>query len=160
MTDHIPPDLIPAVSLPDREQAARWRPTTPLARRPLPLLALAEKRTGDAVYGLSTMDSGGRITDRTIVNALGWQAASRFSLHLHGKLVCLESDDTGIFKVRQNLALHLPVAAQRWCELTAGCRVLLAAYPQGGLLVVHPPVVLDEAIGRIHAQALAGDGDG
>jgi hypothetical protein len=67
MGDQIAPDLIPAVSLPDREQAAQWRAPTPLAHRPLPLLALAEMRAVDAVYGLSKMDCGGRIPDRTIV---------------------------------------------------------------------------------------------
>jgi len=159
MSEPLQPEVIPAISLPDREQAAPWRPTSPLVRRPLPLIALAEKRIGDAVYGLSTVDCNGRIADRAILAALGWDGGSRLSIHVYDGLVLLETDSRGISKVRHTMVLHLPVAARRWCNLKTGTRVLLAAYPQGGLLVVHPPAVLDAAIEHVHAQAIGGDPD-
>jgi hypothetical protein len=34
--------------------------------------------------------------------------------------------------------------------------VLLAGYPQGALLVVHPPAALDAVVDRVHAEALGG----
>jgi hypothetical protein len=39
MSGPLQPEVIPAISLPDREQAAPWRPTTPLTRQSLPLIA-------------------------------------------------------------------------------------------------------------------------
>jgi hypothetical protein len=74
-------------------------------------------------------------------------------------LITVVADDGGVFRVSTQRFLHLPVAVRRWCELAAGDRVLLAAYPEGGLLVVHPPTVLDAVVDRVHAQALKVGGD-
>jgi hypothetical protein len=51
----------------------------------------------------------------------------------------------------------VPVAARRWCDLSSGDRVLLAAYPDGGLLLVHPPAVLDQVVAHVFEAAWGGD---
>jgi hypothetical protein len=119
-------------------------------------MALSEKRAGSAVYGLSTLDGGGRVADRVIMAALGWEPGKRLDVRVSRGLIAVFADDRGIFRIAERRFLHLPVAARRWCELTAGDRVLLAAYPLGGLLVVHPPGALDVVVDRIHAEALGG----
>ena len=159
VTESSSPAVVPPVSLPDRAQPQRWDPPArTLARAPLPLMGLASKRAGTAVYGLSTLDAGGRVADRAVLVALGWAAGERLDIRAGGGLIAVCADARGIFRVTRQCFLRLPVAARRWCELAAGDRVLLAAYPQGGLLVVHPPAVLDAVVGRVHAEVL-GVGD-
>ncbi|GGM67957.1 hypothetical protein GCM10011608_61480 [Micromonospora sonchi] len=48
------------------------------------------------------------------------------------------------------------MAVRQWCGLTAGDRVLLAASPADGLLVVHPPAALDAMVVAVHADVLGG----
>jgi hypothetical protein len=151
--------IVPPVPLPGRAEPRRWDPpVNMLVRPPLPLMRLAAKRTGTAIYGLSTLDVGGRVADRTVLGALGWGPGERLDIRVSGGLIAVCADARGIFRVTRQRFLRLPVAARRWCDLGAGDRVLLAGYPQGGLLVVHPPAVLDAVVDQVHAELL-GVGD-
>ena len=62
----------------------------------------------------------------------------------------------GVFTVTGQGHLHLPAAVRHWCGLTAGDRVLLAANPADGLLVLHPPAALDAMVVAVHADVLGG----
>jgi bifunctional DNA-binding transcriptional regulator/antitoxin component of YhaV-PrlF toxin-antitoxin module len=63
----------------------------------------------------------------------------------------------GVFSVTGQGHVRLPATVRRWCGLATGDRVLLAAEPARGLLVVHPPAALDAMIGQFQAAVLAGD---
>jgi hypothetical protein len=52
--------------------------------------------------------------------------------------------------------VRLPVPARRGCGIEPGNRVLLAADPAIGLLVVHPLASLDAMVAGRHAAALDG----
>jgi bifunctional DNA-binding transcriptional regulator/antitoxin component of YhaV-PrlF toxin-antitoxin module len=67
--------------------------------------------------------------------------------------------DHGVFGVDKRGRFHLPAAARNRCRLSTGDRLLLAAYPDGGLLVVHAPAALDEVVDRVYAEALKGERD-
>jgi hypothetical protein len=159
MTGATPGPVVPPVTLAGGVEPPRWRRAAIAARRPLPLLALVEQRAGAAVYGMSTVDPGGRIADRAIMAALGWVAGERLDIRAAAGLIAVVADARGVFRITPHRFLHLPVAARRWCRLAAGDRVLLAAYPQTGLLVVHAPAVLDAVVNRVHAAALGGSDD-
>jgi hypothetical protein len=109
---------------------------------------------GDAVYGLSTLDTGGRTADRAIMAALAWAGGQRLDIWASGGLVVVCADTRCVFRMNTQQFLHPPVAARRWCQLAAGDRMLLAGSPQGGLLVVHPPAVLDAVVNGVHAEAV------
>ena len=51
--------------------------------------------------------------------------------------------------------LRLPGTVRHWCGLVPGDRVLVAADPDQGLLVVHLPAALDTTVGQFHAVAAA-----
>jgi hypothetical protein len=53
----------------------------------------------------------------------------------------------------------LPAPVRRRCGLHPGNRVLLAADPEHGVLVVHPLSALDTMITAYHTALLGGDGD-
>ncbi|WP_143234475.1 AbrB/MazE/SpoVT family DNA-binding domain-containing protein [Paractinoplanes atraurantiacus] len=159
MTDHTPPAVIPPVIPTRRTEAPSWNQRGALAARPpLPLLKLSTKRIGTAVYGLCTLDAGGRIADKAILTALGWEPQQRLEIRVSRGLVGIYADSRGIFTVKSNRLLYLPLAARRWCELGAGSRVLLAAYPEGGLLLVHPPTVLDEVVAQVFDSVWGAEG--
>jgi bifunctional DNA-binding transcriptional regulator/antitoxin component of YhaV-PrlF toxin-antitoxin module len=64
------------------------------------------------------------------------------------------ADRHGAFAVTGRGHLRIPAAVRHWCGLHAGDRVLLAAEPGAGLLVLHPPAALDAVV----AQAWPMDG--
>nr|WP_255645794.1 hypothetical protein [Actinoplanes polyasparticus] len=132
----------------------------PVTRTTLTLLHLPAKRTGSAIYGLSTLDAGGRIADRAIMQALGWTPQQRLDIRVSRGLIGVFADERGVFRVSSQRFLHLPVAARRWCDLAAGSRVLLAAYPEGGLLLVYPPAVLDDVVAQVFDAVWGSDVDG
>ena len=149
------PSVIPAVAMSDRPEVPRWRPPArPVARRPLPLAKLSEGRAGSATYGLSTLDTSGRIADRQVMQALTWTAGCRLDIRESEGLAVVAADDSGVFRVTGKGYVHLPATVRHWCRLEQGDRVLLAAYPSAGVLVVHTPAALDALIDAIHAKAL------
>ena len=66
-------------------------------------------------------------------------------------------DRQGVFRLTGQGHLRLPATVRHWCALLPGDRVLLAANPGQGRLVVHPPAALDAMITQFHACVLGGD---
>ena len=151
--------IIAPVPLSDRSAVGRQRSAGPAAkRRPLPLAAMAiTPREGDVVYGLVTLDFSGRIADRALIAAMGWEPGTRLGIRETEGLVVVAADDHGVFTVTRQRYLQLPAVVRQWCDLRAGDRVLLAGYPSWGVLVVHPPASLDAMIAQTHGRVLGGD---
>ncbi|MFJ5599902.1 AbrB/MazE/SpoVT family DNA-binding domain-containing protein [Micromonospora parva] len=117
---------------------------------------LPTPRAGTLVYGLAATDNSGRIADRTVIRALGWGPGTRLHIRETSGVIVVRLDRQGVFTVTGQGHLHLPAAVRHWCGLTAGDRVLLAANPADGLLVVHPPAALDAMVVAVHADLLGG----
>ncbi|WP_444948128.1 AbrB/MazE/SpoVT family DNA-binding domain-containing protein [Micromonospora ureilytica] len=108
------------------------------------------------VYGLAAIDTSGRIADRAVIRALGWAPGTRLHIREGSEVIVVRRDQQGVFTVSGQGHLRLPAAVRHWCGLTAGDRVLLAASPPEGLLVVHPPAALDAMVVAAHAGVLGG----
>ena len=159
MTELSPSAVVPPVIPSSLGDAPSWNQRGALsARAPLPLVNLSTKRVGTTIYGLCTLDAGGRIMDRSIMGALDWEPDKRLDIRVSRGLIAVFADSRGLFRVKTHRCVYLPVAARRWCDLMAGSRVLLAAYPEGGLLLVHPPAVLDDIVDQVFAAAWGADG--
>jgi bifunctional DNA-binding transcriptional regulator/antitoxin component of YhaV-PrlF toxin-antitoxin module len=91
------------------------------------------------------------------MRALGWEPGGRLDVRESGGLILVTADRQGVFGLTRQGHLRLPVAIRRWCGLATGDRVLLAAEPGDGLLVVHPLAALDAMITQFHAAVLGGD---
>ncbi|MFI7645198.1 AbrB/MazE/SpoVT family DNA-binding domain-containing protein [Micromonospora sp. NPDC049460] len=124
----------------------------------MPLPRLVARRAASTVYGLVTLDSRGRVADRTAMRALGWAPGRRLDIREHRGLIIVAADQQGVFAVTKEGHLRLPAVVRHWCGLTAGDRVFLAADPDASRLVVHPPAALDAMIAQAHAAAFSGDG--
>jgi hypothetical protein len=103
-------------------------PVPPQHRRPpLPFGPLPPVTTNATVCGAATMDCNGRIVEAAVIRALEWVPGTRLDMRVHGGLVLITADPTGVFRIRQPFHLRLPAAVRHWCGLHAGDRVLLTA---------------------------------
>ncbi|WP_446219985.1 hypothetical protein [Micromonospora sp. IBHARD004] len=129
------------------------------SRRPLPVPALesGSPRATDAVYALSAVDKSGRVADRSIVRVLGWGPGTRLDIREQAGIIVARPAVDGVHCVGDRGHLHLPLAVRRWCRLTAGDRVLLAAAPAAGVLVAYPLAVLDRLLADVHAAVAGGE---
>jgi hypothetical protein len=109
------------------------------------------------VYGLAVAAGHGRVADRAILRALRWPPGTRLDIRESHGLVLVLADPRGVFSVSGQGQLHLPATVRHWTRLSPGDRVLLVADPVDGLLVVHPPAMLDVMVAEVHATALRGD---
>jgi len=123
----------------------------------LPVPRLAALRDRSMVYGTAAVDCNGRVAEATVIGALGWAPGTRLNICESGGLVLVTADRQGVFAMTSQGHLRLPATVRHWCGLAAGDRVLLAADPAQGLLVVHPPAALDVMIVQFHAGVLGGD---
>ncbi|MFY1702982.1 hypothetical protein ACN28G_14745 [Micromonospora sp. WMMA1923] len=149
--------VIPPVALPGQRAGTRSSGGRALQRPPLPLSVVPPERVGRLVYGMAAVDASGRIGDRMMNGVLGWSAGTRLQAAEGGGMIVVRAARCGSFAVTAGGHLHLPAALRHWCGLRSGDRVLLAADPVDGLLVVHPPVVLDTVLAEVHAAVLGGD---
>ncbi len=129
------------------------------ARRPLPVPALNDAgslRAADTAYALSAVDKSGRVADRSIVRALGWMPGTRLDIREQAGIIVARQAPDAVHCIDDRGHLHLPLAVRRWCHLTAGDRVLVAAHRATGVLVAHPLAVLNELLAGVHAAAAGG----
>jgi hypothetical protein len=111
----------------------------------------------DTVYALSAVDKSGRVADRSIVRVLGWVPGTRLDIREQAGVIVAWAAADGVHCIDDRGHMHVPLAVRRWCRLTAGDRVLLAADRATGVLVAHPVAVLDRLLADVHA-AVAGGG--
>jgi hypothetical protein len=128
-------------------------------RRPLPVPALDSRssRVTDTVYALSAVDKSGRVADRSIVRVLGWVPGTRLDIREQAGIIVACAAADGVHCIGDRGHLHLPLAVRRWCRLTAGDRVLLAADCATSVLVAHPLAVLDRLLAGVHPAMAGGE---
>jgi hypothetical protein len=146
----IPPRL--AGPLSDRIRSAN-RGRLPLVELP-PLPQSSSLR-----YGMGKIDSDGRVSNSSIITALGWSEGDRLHMALLGQSVVVHREPTGAFRLGRKPYLVLPVTVRRRSGLGPGQQVLLAADPNYDMLVVHPQAALDAMITAYHASLSTGGGD-
>ncbi|MFC0526055.1 AbrB/MazE/SpoVT family DNA-binding domain-containing protein [Phytohabitans kaempferiae] len=146
----VSPVVPPAVA--DARQAGQVN-----GRRALPVAQLAPVAGRSPVCGMAAIDCNGRITESTVIPALGWAPGTCVDIRVCGGLVLVTADPHAVFRVTQPGQVRLPAAVRQWYGLTSGSRVLLVADPAAGRLVVHPPAALHTMITEFHAAVLGGE---
>jgi len=147
-TPLIAPLIPPRVRPGGREHG---RPGT--ARR-LPLAAAPDVPAvpDDVVYGTGRIDQSGRVADRAMTSALGWQPGDRLTLTAAAGVVIARRDPDGMITMPARPYLVIPAALRRRCGLRPGDRVLLAVFPARDSLAAYSFAVVDQAL-RAHAPA-------
>jgi hypothetical protein len=112
---------------------------------------LEQPRAGSLVYGMGRLDSDGRLSNRSTIDALGWTAGDCLSIALVDGSVVAHRDPSGAFVMGTKPYLVLPAALRRRTGLGVRDLVLVAADPNHDVLVVHPLAALDVMITTYHA---------
>jgi hypothetical protein len=145
-------DVVAALSLP----TLGIRSTE--AVRPLPLTELHQlPHETSMLYGIGRMDASGRISDRHIVQALGWDPGHRLQVALIARGIVIRSSTNGPITVPQTQRLAIPLVARHHCNIRAGDNLLLAAAPDHGIVIVHSAAALDDMIVQYHAPSVLAD---
>lgn len=158
VTDPVIKPVVPSTT-PVRQdsQPAVGRPGATGPRRALPLPAVPAPRERGLVYGLAAVDARGRVADQAVLRALGWAPGTRLAIRETRCLLIIQTDARGVFKITRQGHLRLPAPVRHCSSLLPGDRVLLTAEPARGVLIVHPPAVIDDMIAHCHATRLDGD---
>ena len=148
--------IIPALVHPVRDTVASVARSGEISGLPLPRLAtLPHERP--MLYGMATLDRGGRIGDRRIMRALGWRPDEHLDVTLVDEVMLIRPHHDGRFRVPPGLLAVIPAPVRHWCALSPGDRVLLAADLERGVLVVHTTTTLDRLVLAHHATVFGGD---
>lgn len=151
MIDDTLAPVIPFYSPPgagSRSRGAQPQRTGPA----LPMANLEPPRKSRAVYGIRAVDTNGRVADKSVLCALGWCPGDNLTWRVNGGLIVIARPGYGKRGVTKYGHLWLPAEQRRATRIRLGDRVLLAADPDQGLLVVYPPHVLDEMAARRFAE--------
>jgi hypothetical protein len=124
-------------------------PATPA--RPLPLVT-PDRLPSDAsmLYEIGQVDVSGRVSSRDIVAALSWQPRDRLELLLSAGAIVLRTSAGGLLQVPRRPCIMIPASARHRRAIKPGDRVLIAAAPDYGTVIIYPMSVLDDMIVRYH----------
>ncbi|CAM3413515.1 AbrB/MazE/SpoVT family DNA-binding domain-containing protein [Kibdelosporangium persicum] len=100
----------------------------------------------DVIYGMGRIDASGRIADRGVTRALGWQIGDRLTLTGTPRKVVARRDPAGMLALGHKPYVAIPAALRARCGLSTGDRVLLAAMPGDDVLTVYPLSTVHQAI--------------
>ena len=154
MTAPLIAPLIPPRARPGGREHGRAAP----ARR-LPMAAAPEVPAvpSDMVYGTGRIDESGRVADRAMIGAVGWQPGDRLTFTAAAGVVVARRDPGGMVTMPAKPYLVIPAALRRRCGLQAGDHVLLAASPGEDTVTAYSLAVVDQAL-RAHAPVPGGEG--
>ena len=151
------PPLLPRLAKQDWEGEHRKpRRSGQTKRPPLSLPQLPEPFHRDVVFGMSSLDCGGRITAGTTITKLRWSPGDRIRFSVREGLIVAMVDPLGHRDLGKHGSLLLPVEVRRACRLQAGDRILLAALPTQQRLILHPPATLATLTAALHDTATGG----
>jgi bifunctional DNA-binding transcriptional regulator/antitoxin component of YhaV-PrlF toxin-antitoxin module len=101
------------------------------------------------LYGFGRIDASGRIADRFITSALGWQAGDRLTITAAAGVVRARRDPAGQVTMPSRPYVTVPAALRRRCGLRPGDRVLMAVFLAEDAVAAYSFAVVDQAL-RTH----------
>jgi hypothetical protein len=126
-------------------------PAAVVVAPPLPVGKLGGVlRDGSMHYRIATLDHRGRAADASIVRALDWHPGIRLDIQAVSETIVIRAHAEGLFTLARRGHIPIPAAIRHWCSLATGDRVLLAAAPDLGVLIVHTPAALDAMVLAYH----------
>jgi hypothetical protein len=109
------------------------------------------------VYAVAAVDCNGRVGERGVIQAMGWAAATVLDLRVRENLIVVQPDQRGAQVLGLSGYLRLPAPIRHRCRLVPGARLLLAADPTAGVMVIYPPAVLDAMVCAFQAGVLGAE---
>jgi len=117
----------------------------------LPVAALIDRAPRTATfYAVTTVDSRGRLADRSPLRVLGWPPLSRVSIDtVRGELIIIRRCD-GPDTITGQGHVRLPARIRHLCRLEPCERLLVAAFPTHDVLALYTDAALDAMLLGYH----------
>lgn len=112
-------------------------------------------------YTVTTMDVWGRISDRSLIQLLGWLPGHPVALRLAADVI-LVSSQPGAETITNQGHLRLPAPLRHACRLNAGDHLLLGAFPECDLLVAYTRATVEGMVLNYHryvSRKMRGEND-
>lgn len=134
-------------------------PPEPPSRR-VPRLAVAPAAPGgehfELLLAMAKVDHSGRVGDRVVLGALGWQPGDRHDVRMIRHGAELYRSPAGRFHVDSRGNVFLPAATRALLSIQGRDRVVLVACAGAGTLRVHPVVVATALLAEFYQHPAGG----
>jgi hypothetical protein len=108
-------------------------------------------------YTVTPIDARGRLADRSPIRALGWRPGQPITITvLQQAIIVTTHTDAAEFITRQG-HLRLPARIRHRCHLNPADRLLVAAAPTPGVLVIYTMALLESILQAHHAATSPGE---
>ena len=133
--------------------ASREEPTcTTGAGLPLPPLS-APAPSPSLYFTVTPVDVRGRLADRSPIRALDWQPGQPITITVLQQTIIVTSQAGGAESITGQGHLRLPAGIRHAFRLNSGDRLLVAAAPTAGVLVVYTMAMLESMLLDHHATS-------
>ena len=117
------------------------------AALPLPQLDDRPKSPLPAVHvAVSTMDSCGRVADRSALRYLGWRSGTRIDFAILDGIVTVTEQQSGPYALAEHDYLRMPAEVRTCARIDCHDRLFLLAVGERGALLIYPTVQLITAL--------------
>ncbi|MBV9312301.1 MAG: AbrB/MazE/SpoVT family DNA-binding domain-containing protein [Pseudonocardia sp.] len=106
---------------------------------------------------MAALDARGRLADHAVITALGWTPGLRLHIRVTTRLLVVHADPEGDCAITRQGHLRVPALIRHQCGLGTGDRVLLAAEPDTGQLIIVPPAALDAFLTQQRSNLSGGE---
>lgn len=110
---------------------------------PLTAMRLPTLSDGTLTYSAARVDSSGTVPAAQTLAKLRWHTGDRLAITTVREVVVISHDTSGLHSVPKKRSLIIPAVVRRACGIRPGDLVVLAAATELGILLIHPPTVLD-----------------
>ncbi|WP_344412148.1 hypothetical protein [Amycolatopsis minnesotensis] len=126
-------------------------PQTRQQTKSLPTATLLEPaQSGTLYFVVTTIDSRGRLADRSPLRVLGWTPDCTITITALGRAVIVVTRSAGPDAVTRQGHLRLPAPIRHVCRLNTGARLLVAASLDRDLLAVYPGSSVEASLLAYH----------
>ncbi|WP_134666070.1 MULTISPECIES: hypothetical protein [unclassified Amycolatopsis] len=125
-------------------------PPTSQQTKSLPVATLLEPEGGTLYFVVTTIDSRGRLADRSPLRVLGWTPDCTITITTVGRAVIVATRSAGPDAVTRQGHLRLPARVRHACRLSTGARLLVAASPDRDLLAAYPASSVEASLLAYH----------
>ncbi|WP_433205354.1 hypothetical protein ACQP00_37660 [Dactylosporangium sp. CS-047395] len=142
------PAVVPSIALGGVGRPAGS--TASLRHPPPPLAELGRAGPELCGFGFAVIDNNGRLSDRALVQRLGWVPGTRLHMSERSGSLLVVPHSQGVFTISSQGHVVLPAAVRHTCRLQIHDRVLLVADLAAATLAVHTPGVIQTMLEHLH----------
>jgi bifunctional DNA-binding transcriptional regulator/antitoxin component of YhaV-PrlF toxin-antitoxin module len=116
-------------------------------------------KPAELLLATAKIDHSGRVGDRVLLTALGWNPGDRHDVRTIRQGAELSLSPTGLFRVDSRSNVFLPAATRDLLGIHPGDRVVLIASPTTDTLLIHPVTVVTALLTQFHRYPAGDSGE-